>query len=228
MHIRTIGICVILFFIGIASGCSSREGIVDDNRLCLSGIYPHLAYYNHEAECGTGAVVPWAGSLWTITYAPHSPYGSSDKLYQITPQLEQIAASVVHTSALAEALWKNKSTRESRLLATMIYPLEEFSLEKAERWAEEFDTMELTDMLCFRLVRNVAGAEGLVAKNFDSNDVCRRYFALRLAMNLLIIGKLEDIDAVRSMAEKEYAGNFSETKYLSFQIIEEIDFLKAK
>ena len=31
-----------------------------------------------------------------------------------------------------------------------------------------------------------------------------------------------------SMAEKEYAGNFSETKYLSFQIIEEIDFLKAK
>lgn len=146
----------------------------------------------------------------------------------LVPQLEQIAAGVVHTSALAEALWKNKSTRESRLLATMIYPLEEFSLEKAERWAEEFDTMELTDMLCFRLVRNVAGAEGLVAKNFDSNDVCRRYFALRLAMNLLIIGKLEDIDAVRSMAEKEYAGNFSETKYLSFQIIEEIDFLKAK
>ena len=93
MHIRTIGICVILFFIDIASGCSSREGIVDDNRLCLSGIYPHLAYYNHEAECGTGAVVPWAGSLWTITYAPHSPYGSSDKLYQITPQLEQIVRS---------------------------------------------------------------------------------------------------------------------------------------
>ena len=24
----------------------------------ISGIYPHLAYYNEEGECGTGAVVP--------------------------------------------------------------------------------------------------------------------------------------------------------------------------
>ena len=53
----------------------------------LSGIYPHLAFYNDEGECGTGAVVPWAGSLWAITYAPHMPAGSSDKLYQITPDL---------------------------------------------------------------------------------------------------------------------------------------------
>lgn len=48
-----------------------------------SGIYPHLGYYNNEDECGTGAVVPWAGSLWVITYAPHCPDGSSDKLYEI-------------------------------------------------------------------------------------------------------------------------------------------------
>ena len=37
----------------------------------ISGIYPHLDMYNQEAECGTGAVVPWAGKLWSITYAPH-------------------------------------------------------------------------------------------------------------------------------------------------------------
>ena len=53
----------------------------------LSGIYPHLAFFNNEGECGTGAVVPWAGSLWAVTYAPHSPTGSSDKLYQISPDL---------------------------------------------------------------------------------------------------------------------------------------------
>lgn len=56
----------------------------------VSGIYPHLAMFNQENECGTGGVVPWAGSLWVITYAPHKPRGSSDKLYQITPQLEQV------------------------------------------------------------------------------------------------------------------------------------------
>ncbi len=56
-----------------------------------SGIYPHLAYYNDESECGTGAVVPWADRLWVITYGAHFPLGSSDKLYEITPDLELIA-----------------------------------------------------------------------------------------------------------------------------------------
>lgn len=52
-----------------------------------SGIYPHLAAYNDEGECGTGAVVPWAGRLWVITYGPHCVYGSSDRLYEIAPDL---------------------------------------------------------------------------------------------------------------------------------------------
>jgi hypothetical protein len=55
-----------------------------------SGIYPELAYFNNEGECGTGAVVPWADRLWVITYGPHLPYGSSDKLYEVTPDLKQI------------------------------------------------------------------------------------------------------------------------------------------
>lgn len=56
----------------------------------ISGIYPSLATFNNEGECGTGAVVPWADRLWVISYAPHKPTGSSDKLYEITPALEQI------------------------------------------------------------------------------------------------------------------------------------------
>ncbi len=56
----------------------------------LSGIYPHLAMFNQEGECGTGAVVPWADRLWIITYAPHQPQGSTDKLYEITKDLKQV------------------------------------------------------------------------------------------------------------------------------------------
>lgn len=53
----------------------------------FGGIYPHLAYYNDEGECGTGAVVPWQGKLWVVTYGPHLPWGSSDKLYVIDDTL---------------------------------------------------------------------------------------------------------------------------------------------
>ena len=56
----------------------------------VAGVYPSLAMYNDENECGTGAVVPWADRLWVITYAPHKPLGSSDKLCEITPELQQI------------------------------------------------------------------------------------------------------------------------------------------
>ena len=59
-------------------------------RACVSGIYPHLAMYNNEGECGTGAVVPWQDRLWVITYAPHMPKGSSDKLYEISSDLKAV------------------------------------------------------------------------------------------------------------------------------------------
>jgi hypothetical protein len=68
---------------------------------CVSGVYPHLAMFNNEGECGTGAVVPWAGDLWVVTYGPHCPLGSSDKLYRIKPDLtrETFPGSVGGTHA---------------------------------------------------------------------------------------------------------------------------------
>jgi hypothetical protein len=79
MSIRTLLVAVIL-----------PMGVMAEPIKEVAGIYPSLAMFNDESECGTGAVVPWAGSLWAITYAPHAPYGSSDKLYEITPDLNQI------------------------------------------------------------------------------------------------------------------------------------------
>lgn len=70
--------------------CQPKEQNLINEPFEISGIYPHLAYYNNEGECGTGAVVPWADRLWVITYGPHKPHGSSDKLYEITPNLKQI------------------------------------------------------------------------------------------------------------------------------------------
>lgn len=65
--------------------------------LQISGIYPHLTVYNtpigtkprsDHGECGIGAVVPWAGKLWMITYPPHKRSGSQDLLYEVTPDLK--------------------------------------------------------------------------------------------------------------------------------------------
>ncbi len=80
-------IFAILFLLGLFT-FSTAQTI--QKPLQVSGIYPSLAYFNNEGECGTGAVVHFADRLWVITYGPHLPFGSSDKLYEITPDLKQI------------------------------------------------------------------------------------------------------------------------------------------
>jgi hypothetical protein len=82
---RTVKTFIFLSYLSCLCACNKAA----DTRDSISGVYPHLAHYNDEGECGHGAVVPWGGYLWTITYGPHLPFGSSDRLYCITPALEQ-------------------------------------------------------------------------------------------------------------------------------------------
>ncbi|HBL77676.1 MAG: hypothetical protein A2W90_02795 [Bacteroidetes bacterium GWF2_42_66] len=90
--------------------CTSQKE--ETTHKSFSGVYPHLAYYNNEGECGSGAVVPWADRLWVITYGPHLPNGSSDKLYEITSDLEEI----VHHESIGGTPANRMVHRESNQL----------------------------------------------------------------------------------------------------------------
>lgn len=142
------------------------------------------------------------------------------------PQMEQIAGECVPSKELAEMLWNNRSTRESRLLASMVYPREEFTAKKAEEWISDADTVELVDLLCFRLVRYIPEAEMLAKAYFCRGDASNRYVALRLSMNLLVLRTLSDIDEAYRMAQEELAANRGETIGVCRQIIDEIDWLR--
>ncbi len=76
-----------------ANGATSSAG---DKFIKISGVYPHLAVFNegdglpcvgNGGEGGIGAITPWAGKLWMVTYSAHCPQGSSDKLYSIDDSL---------------------------------------------------------------------------------------------------------------------------------------------
>ena len=70
--------------------------------LQISGVYPHLATHNQppdisdaavrasHGESGIGAVVPWAGKLWYITYPQHQIRGGYDKLYEVDEQMNLV------------------------------------------------------------------------------------------------------------------------------------------
>jgi hypothetical protein len=59
----------------------------NDRVVNIGGVYPHLAVFNSAGECGVGAIASWCDKLWFLTYPPHFPDGSNDKLYTIDAQM---------------------------------------------------------------------------------------------------------------------------------------------
>jgi Predicted DNA alkylation repair enzyme len=68
------------------------------------------------------------------------------------PELKQMAGKIPHDKALAEALWRDK-VRETMLLATFVYPVEEFDEDRAAAWVTDVMTLELAE----NLSRNLLG-----------------------------------------------------------------------
>ncbi len=137
------------------------------------------------------------------------------------PQLVQIAAETPHNASLAQSLWENQSTRESMLLAPMIYPKDELTIETALQWAKQSPTAEIADVLCHRLLRHVEFAEHLVDELIQSTNDIERYTALRLLFNLLP----SRLGYAKECAEKELHNNCALTASLCKSLISEIDFI---
>ena len=71
------------------------------------------------------------------------------------PQIAEIARSLNPDMDLASALWDDKEVRESRLLATYLFPTELIDMDKALSLAAEANTVEEKDMLAFRLFKRL-------------------------------------------------------------------------
>ncbi|WP_316826348.1 hypothetical protein [Pedobacter miscanthi] len=99
--------------------------------LQVSGIYPHLATFNEGwpknenqnngfgqgYENGIGAITPWAGQLWLVTYSPHQPKGSADKLYSIDKDLNV----TIHPESIGGTPANRMIHKESNQLITSNY-----------------------------------------------------------------------------------------------------------
>lgn len=107
--------------------------------------------------------------------------------------LREIGGSYVPDSLLAEALWL-ESSRECKILATMLYPKTAFDMALAESWLDECFTTELVEQLCFNLLQHLPYANEL-AKSW-SNDplIDRRSAGYVLTLRLLLSKKVGIVD----------------------------------
>ncbi len=63
------------------------------------------------------------------------------------PQITEIAAEQPHEADLAEELWADRRTRESLMLAPMLYPAADMDSATAARWIRTAPTTEVADVL---------------------------------------------------------------------------------
>ena len=97
------------------------------------------------------------------------------------PQISEIAAATGTDHSLAMALFSDRTTRESQLLAPMIADPDALSADDALELLTQAPDREAVDILCHRLLRRLPFAAELAA-----NPALPPYSALRLAANLIV------------------------------------------
>ena len=81
------GVCVLS-----AGRTACGQAASPDNAPAFSGVYPKLAVTNAGPdEVGIGAIMPWAGKLWFVTYPAHVFLGGNDNLYELDAALQLTA-----------------------------------------------------------------------------------------------------------------------------------------
>ena len=73
-------------------------------------------------------------------------------------QIKDLAKDYQPSAELAEKLWI-ENTRELKILATLLYPINNFAEETAERWVTEIPNQEVREQVCINLFQNLPYAQ---------------------------------------------------------------------
>lgn len=114
------------------------------------------------------------------------PYGMNFGLDAMS--LREIGASYTPEVELANALWQ-ESSRECKILATMLYPRTAFGQAEADQWLEGCFTTELLEQLCFNLLQHLSFANTLAEHWMNDSTEQRRSAGYLLQLRLLLAKK---------------------------------------
>lgn len=99
--------------------------------------------------------------------------------------LRRMALDCGKDKKLADALWKEDSIRECKLLATLIMPAEEMDNEHALKWANEIDSFEIMEFTVFNLFQYIVNADILTQDMLKSENLIVRMGAYNLMCRIV-------------------------------------------
>lgn len=102
-----------------------------------------------------------------------------------SPRIKLIAEKFEQNAADAQYLWE-EDVRESKMLATYLFPKEEMTEELAQSWAEQIRYPEIADQACMNLFVHLPFAEALAMRWIASDAEMLQYTGLRLLVRLFM------------------------------------------
>ncbi len=130
------------------------------------------------------------------------------------PQLRTLAEKYSPSQEVAIRLW-NENIRESKLLATMIFPHSEMSIDIAKEWIEDIKYSEVADIASMFLFSKLPYAEQLCLEYVNSENENHLYFAFRLFIRLLINKSEISQDTIETVRAKALEYSNSENIFLA-------------
>lgn len=102
------------------------------------------------------------------------------------PRIKAIAENYEPNATLAQELWK-LDVRELKILSTMLYPVDEFTEDNANEWANEIPNQEIRENLCRNLLQQLPYADVLVQKWTAHSNEALRLTGYWLYVRLMLI-----------------------------------------
>ena len=87
----------------------------------------------------------------------------------LLPEIKALSQKFTPNKLLAERLWHLR-IRETMILATYLYPVDEFTFDTAQEWADMFPTQEIAEICCFNLFSKLPFAEQLISDWIEKTE----------------------------------------------------------
>jgi 3-methyladenine DNA glycosylase AlkD len=85
------------------------------------------------------------------------------------PQIRNLSKRYQPEAELAEMLWR-EDIRELKILATLLYPVDEFSRDRAADWVSEIPNQEIREQVCANLFQDLPYAGPIALEWADSSE----------------------------------------------------------
>ncbi len=143
------------------------------------------------------------------------------------PRMRLISESFEKNVEDATYLW-NEDVRESKILATYLFPKESMTLELALEWAKQIKYTEIADQITMNLFSQLSFAGELVDKLLQSQEVMLRYTAYRLQIRLLMQGQRVEGERLSNLLNEAKVDLLSDASYLAQAAVQIMDRLSEQ